>query len=150
MITPEMLLKLFTEIDLNTINELLADDIIKAKRVMAYEITKLVHGKEEADKVVETVLSLFENAQSGENAPSFEISMDLLKNGISVVDLFVISGMIESKSMCRSVLKQGGLKINNEKVVDENLIVTDKFLENGKIILKKGKKNFLQLIPTEK
>lgn len=146
----EMLLKLFTEIDLNTINELLAKDIVKAKRVMAYEITKLVHGKEEADKVVETVLSLFEKSQSAEHAPSFEISIDLLKKGIPVVDLFVVSGMIESKSMCRSVLKQGGLRINNEKVLNENLIITDKFLKDRKIILKKGKKNFLQLIPIKK
>jgi len=145
----EMLLKLFTEIDLKTINKLLSEDIVKAKRVMAYEITKLVHGKEEADKVVETVLSLFENSQSSENAPTFDISVDLLKKGISVIDLFVHCKMVDSKSACRSLLKQGGLKINNEKIDNENLIVTDKFLNEGKIILKKGKKNFLQLIPIE-
>lgn len=143
----EMLLKLFTDIDLITIEKLLSEDIIKAKRVMAYEITKLVHGKEEADKVVQTVLSLFEKSQSSENAPTYNISLDLLKKGISVIDLFVQCELAESKSACRSLLKQGGLKINNEKIENENLVITDKFLIDGKMILKKGKKNFLQVIP---
>lgn len=143
----EMLLKLFTDIDLITIEKLLSEDIIKAKRVMAYEITKLVHGKEEADKVVQTVLSLFEKSQSSENAPTYNISLDLLKKGISVIDLFVQCELAESKSACRSLLKQGGLKINNEKIENENLVITDKFLIAGKMILKKGKKNFLQVIP---
>jgi tyrosyl-tRNA synthetase len=138
----EMLLKLFTHISLDEIKTICGSDIIQAKRVMAYEITKLVHGNEEAEKVLAVVESLFAGEASGENAPESEYTVK--EHCINVVDLFLNAGFVESKSEIRRLIQQNGAMVDGEKCVSPDDIIKK---PDGKsyVLLKKGKKNFLKV-----
>lgn len=135
----QTLLKLFTRIPIKEINELLKD-IIAAKRKMAYEITKLVHGEAEADAAVNTAKSLFSGGPT-ENAPSFKTNA----TNIALIDLLVESGMLASKSEARRMINQGGISVNGEKITDimTTLNIPD---YSGELILKAGKKKFMKII----
>lgn len=144
----ETLLKLFTDLDLKTIDNLLKDDIIKAKRVMAYEITKLVHGKEETDKVLETLKSLFSDGELNlEKMPTFTLKKSYLDSSKNIIDFVYEVKFLPSKSEVRRLITQNGLMINDKKVEDITYLVSKKDLvDNEYIILKKGKKNFLRVL----
>jgi tyrosyl-tRNA synthetase len=141
----EMLLRLFTRVSLDKIVSLCRDDIIAAKRLMAYEITKLVHGKEEADKVNESVQSLFGSSSASDNMPKAVLSKKIINEGINIVELLTSSGFVSSKSESKRLIDQGGIYLNNAKIESVQLIVTPDDLEGGCIILKRGKKNFLKV-----
>lgn len=139
----EMLLKLFTRVELDVINRLCSTDIISAKRLMAYEITKLVHGKEEADNVMEIVKSLFGKAKdNGQNAP--ESDYEIVGDEISVLDLFVNAGLVNTKSEIRRLILQNGASIDGVKCSSIDDVVTR---TEGKdfVLLQKGKKIFLKV-----
>jgi len=141
----EMLLRLFTRVELGEIEDMVKRDIIKAKRVMAYEITALVHGRDEADKVLDAVSSLFGGGASLENVPSVKADKKALKAGISVIDLFVASGLAPTKSEARRLIQQGGAFVGDKKVesVDEKVSQAD---ADGTVMLRKGKKNFVRIV----
>jgi tyrosyl-tRNA synthetase len=111
---------------------------------MAYEVTKLVHGKEEADKVIEATNALFNGNLNLDNVPTFNLSISDL--GINIMDLCVKTNFLTSKSDARRLITQGGLTLNDEKVNDINLLVDHKYLKDNYLLLKKGKKNFLKVI----
>ena len=138
----EMLLKLFTRVPLDEISVLCSSDILSAKRKMAYEITKLVHGEEEANDVLAKVDSLFKNGNSGENAPESDFIVS--EGSINVCDLFVKSGLVSSKSEVRRLIQQGGASVDGVRCasVDE---VYSKPAEKDYVLLKKGKKAFLKV-----
>lgn len=143
----EMLLKLFTRIELSEINNLCNTDVVKAKKVMAYEITKLVHGEEEADRVLMAVESLFGTGNNMDNVPSVEYPKANLHNeGILLVDLLVGIGFLSSKGEARRMIQQSAISIAGEKIADVNhkLFVED-FSDNN-LIIRKGKKNFIKVI----
>ena len=119
-------------------------ELNKAKEILAYELTSLVHGKEEADKVVEAVKALFNGNVNLDNAPTCTLEKSDL--GINVMDLCVKTGFVPSKSEARRLIMQGGLTINEEKVNDISLSVDAKYLTGNYLLLKKGKKNFLKVI----
>ena len=116
----------------------------KAKEILAYELTSLVHGKEEADKVVEGIKALFSGGLNLDNAPT----VNLLKSdlGINVMDLCVKTNFMPSKSEARRLIQQGGLTINDNKVNDIGLVINESHLKDNYLLLKKGKKNFLKVI----
>lgn len=139
----EMLFKLFTRVELDEINRLCSTDIIAAKRLMAYEITKLVHGEEEADNVMEIVKSLFGKAKdNGQNAP--ESDYEIVEDEISVLDLFVNAGLVNTKSEIRRLILQNGASIDGVKCSSIDDVVTR---TEGKdyVLLQKGKKIFLKV-----
>ena len=138
----EMLLRLFTRVPLDEIPELCKADIIKAKRTMAYEITKLVHGEEEADKVLVTVQSLFNEDASGENAP--ESAFVVEGQEINVVDLFFNAGFVESKSEMRRLIQQNGAAVDGNRCESPDGMIA-KPADKDYVLLKKGKKNFLKV-----
>lgn len=142
----EVLLRLFTRVPLDKIITLCKEDIVSAKRLMAYEITKLVHGKEEADKVVNTVEALFSKNSTSEHMPKVKVDKNLLDNGINIVDLLSITNFINSKSEARRLILQGGICLNNKKVEGIKMLVTGDNLEDDYVILKRGKKNYLKVI----
>lgn len=137
-----MLLRLFTRVSLDEIEKLCSTNIIEAKRVMAYEITKLVHGEEEANKVLEMVKSLFKNKDSDENAP--ESDFVVTTYSINVVDLFVNAGLGTSKGEVRRLIQQNGLSVDGEKCKNPDDIVK-KPCDKDYVLLKKGKKNFVKV-----
>ena len=119
-------------------------ELNKAKEILAYELTSLVHGKTEADKVVEGIKALFGDGANLDNAPTFNLTKDSL--GINIMDLCVNTNFIASKSEVRRLIQQGGLSINDEKVNDISLVIEEKHLKDNYLLLKKGKKNFLKVI----
>lgn len=137
----ERLLRFFTKIDVSEIKSMCETDIVKAKKLMAYEVTKLVHGEEEADKALETARNLFESGNIyTENMPTETIEN---VGEISILDLLSKLSIIKSKSEARRLIEQGGIMIDNEKKTDFNEIIN----LNGKteMIVKKGKKTFVKV-----
>lgn len=140
----EGLLKRLTDIDLDEIAQIMAGDIIDAKKRMAYEVTSLIHGKDEADKVIEATKALFSGSSNLDNVPTFEL--DKNEFGINIMDLCVKTNFIPSKSEARRLILQGGLTLNDNKVSDFNYVVNSTDLVDNYILLKKGKKNFLKVL----
>ena len=141
----DMLLRFFTRIPLEEIDSMIKTDILTAKRTMAYEITKLVHGAEEADKVIEAVNSLFGNSANSDNAPKASLPKEKLDSGILLIDVLTETGFIPTKSEARRMITQGGISLNGEKVSDLSATVSENDLKDGFALLKKGKKNFLKV-----
>lgn len=141
----ETLLRLFTRVPIDQILELCRDNIIEAKRLMAYEITKLVHGKEEADKIAEAVKAVFSNASNTDNMPKTLIDKEIIEAGINIVDLLAVTNFIASKSEARRLIEQGGICINNVKIESNQYIVRNEDFKDGNLILKRGKKNYLKV-----
>lgn len=142
----EMLLRLFTRIPVYEIVTLCREDIVKAKRLMAYEITKLVHGKEEADKVINTLDALFGTSMDLNNMPSFKLDNSLIRDGINIVELLTLTDFILSKSEAKRMIQQGGISVNNNRIESTEYIITSKDMKEDFIVLKKGKKNFLKVV----
>ena len=137
-------LSLLTFLPMEKVEELssLKDEKInEAKKVAAFEITKLIHGEEEAKKAEEASNALFEGQGSIENMPSAEID-----NNISILDAIITVGFAPSKGQARQLINQGGITLNNEKVSDTNYILSDSDFTEGYAILKKGKKSYYKLI----
>ncbi len=142
----EMLLKLFTSIPSEQIEEDCKNNIVKAKRLMAYEITRLVHGAEEADKVLDAVDTLFGSNINFDNVPSCKIDQSLVEKGINIVDLLTITNFLPSKSEARRMIQQGGIAVNGKKIEDVDTVIGLDSCDNGYVLLKKGKKAFLKVI----
>ena len=140
----EMLLKLFTDIPTEEIVALCKSDIIQAKKRMAYEITKLVHGEEEAQKAIDAAAALFKGGDNLEDVPSIKFDKQLLEQGINVVDLLVQTGFFASKGEAKRMIAQGGVSIDGNKI--NNIEEKIKVLDKDYTMLKKGKKNFLKVI----
>lgn len=141
----EMLMKLFTHVSLEDIDNLCKNDIIGAKKVMAYEITKLVHGQEEADNVLSAIASLYGGETNLDNVPAFEISKSEF-DGMGLLDLLVASEFIKNKSESRRMVEQGGISINGDKVTDVKHTMSDADIKDEVVLIKKGKKNFIKIV----
>ncbi len=117
----------------------------KAKEILAFELTKLVHNEEEAKKAEESSKALFTGGETA-NAPTVEISKsDLTDGGIDILSALVKAEMVSSRSEARRTVEQGGTTIDGRKVDDINYIITEANLIEG-ILLKKGKKSFKKLV----
>lgn len=139
-------LKLLTFLPIEKINELASlkdEKINEAKKVAAYEITKLVHGEEEAKKAEEASNALFSGSGSIDNMPTVEIGEN--KN-ISIVDAIILTGIAPSKGQARTLINQGGISLNDIKISDVNYVLSDTDFKDGYAILKKGKKVFYKLV----
>ena len=116
------------------------EEINKAKEIAAFEITKLVHGEENAKKAEEAAKALFSGKGSLDNIPNVEV-----ENNISILDALIKAEFAPSKGQGRILVSQGGITLNDEKVEDQNLVISKENF-SGDIILKKGKKNYCKLI----
>ena len=118
----------------------------KAKEILAFELTKLVHGEEEANKAQNAAKALFGAGSDDSNMPTTEISADLLSDGqINIMDLMVACKLAASKSEARRLIQQGGVSVNDEKVAGiEAMITADQLKEGAKI--RKGKKVYHKAI----
>ncbi|GAA0062227.1 tyrosine--tRNA ligase [Clostridium sp. CTA-1] len=120
-------------------------EINEAKKVLAFEVTKLIHGEEEAEKAKVAAEALFGgNAKDLGNMPTAYIGKDDLNNPL--VDLLVKCEIFPSKSEARRLIKQGGLYVNDEKVTDINLVVTEEHVTEDGIMIRRGKKNFNRIV----
>lgn len=134
---------MLTFLPMDKVNELTKEEgeaLNEAKKVAAYEITKLVHGEEEAKKAEEAANSLFGGKGSSENMPEA-----VLEEGDSIIDAIVKAGFATSKGQAKTLISQGGVSLNDEKVTDMSYKLSIEELKNG-AILKKGKKSFCKLV----
>ena len=141
--------KLLTFIPIEQIEEMEkwdASRINEKKEILAYHLTELVHGKEEADKVVEACKALFSGGVNLDNVPEAKLEASELDNGINIMDLVVKTNFIQSKSEARRLIQQGGLCVNDQKITDINYSVSRETLTENYILVKKGKKNFLKVL----
>ena len=139
----ERSLSFFTRMEISDIKELCKKDIREAKKLLAFEVTKLVHGEEDAMKARETAEELFGNKKFSDNMPSVSVSKKLLD--IRVVDLLVEVNLVSSKSEAKRLIEQNGVSINQEKVKSAEQFVTDNDLKDNSLVLQKGKKVFLKV-----
>jgi tyrosyl-tRNA synthetase len=118
----------------------------EAKDILAYELTALVHGKEEAEKARTASKALFGGGNDDSNMPTVKLSADALTDGsIAIMDLLVAAEVTPSKSEARRLITQGGLVIDDEKITDLGYIVTLEALKAG-IKVRKGKKSFYKIL----
>ena len=143
------LLKLVTFIPLDEIAEyekLEGQELNKAKCRLAYEVTRMVHGEDEAKKANDAAMAIFSNGNDTTNMPSETISSSVIDNGINVLDLLVNVNLVPSKSEARRLVQQNGLAINGEKVTAVDTVIDNNYFNDGEMVIKKGKKVFLKLI----
>ena len=141
----ENVLKMLTFLPIDKINELTSlkdEHINEAKKIAAYEITKLIHGEDEAKKAEEASNALFNGTGSLENMPTVKIE----STNISILEAIITTGIAPSKGQARTLVNQGGISLNDNKITDVNYCLSDNDFKDGYAILKKGKKVFYKLV----
>ena len=117
-----------------------------AKEILAFELTKLVHGEEEATKAQAAAKALFMGGGDDANMPTTKISVDQLQDGkIGILNLMVACGLAPSNKQARQLVQQGGILVNDEKMDDPTFAVTEDMLKTG-VKIRKGKKVFHKAI----
>ena len=130
---------MLTFLPIDKINELTSlkdEHINEAKKIAAYEITKLIHGEDEAKKAEEASNALFNGTGSLENMPTVKIE----STNISILEAII------TKGQARTLVNQGGISLNDNKITDVNYCLSDNDFKDGYAILKKGKKVFYKLV----
>lgn len=121
-----------------------AKDLNHAKEVLAFEVTKLIHGEEKALQALDAAKALFSGKGDESAMPTTEIEENKLPMGL--LALLTEIGLTKSNGEARRTIQQGGLTINDEKITDPSLEISSENFEDGKMIIKKGKKNFHKLV----
>jgi len=130
------------------LGELKDQEINKAKEILAYEQTKIIHGIEEADKALAAAHAAFTagGADDKSGMPSKEMSLSDFESGVNILDIFADTALCASKSEARRLVKQNGASVNGEKITDPDAVVNADFVKENEIILKAGKKRFFRII----
>ena len=142
-------LRMLTFLPLEQIDEMdkwEGSQLNKAKEILAYELTALVHGEEEAKKADTAAKSLFAGGAKGGSVPTTEITKDELGEGLQIIEVLEKCKLIPSRGEGRRLVQQGGVRVNEEKVTDIGTVITaEMWDEDGIIMIQKGKKTFHQL-----
>lgn len=142
-------LRMLTFLPLEQIDEMdkwEGSQLNKAKEILAYELTALVHGEEEAKKADTAAKSLFACGAKGGSVPTTEITKEELGEGLQIIEVLEKCKLIPSRGEGRRLVQQGGVKVNEEKVTDIGTVITAEMCdEDGIIMIQKGKKTFHQL-----
>ncbi len=144
----EKFLALLTFLPLDEVRQLGALEgagINKAKEVLAHEVTKMIHGQDEADNALKAAKALFANGMDESSIPSTTMDKSIFDEGIGILDLMRELGLIKSNSEGRRLVQQGGVSIDDEKVEAVDKLVTLYDFKDGKILIKKGKKTYHQV-----
>ena len=119
----------------------------KAKEILAYELTKMVHGEEEAVKAQESAKALFAGGGNLENMPTTTLAKEDFTDGsIDIITILVKAGLVPTRSEGRRAVEQGGVCVNDEKVTDFKAVFSEEMIGNSEFIIRKGKKNFRKII----
>ncbi|MBD5488832.1 MAG: tyrosine--tRNA ligase [Lachnospiraceae bacterium] len=143
-------LRMLTFLPLEQIDEMdqwEGSQLNKAKEILAYELTNLVHGEEEAKKAEEAAKALFAGGGSSENMPTVALTDDKFIDGnIDILGILVAAGMAASRSEARRAVEQGGVSVKGEKVGDIKISYTKEMIAAEEFIVKKGKKSFKKIV----
>ncbi|MBS4536358.1 tyrosine--tRNA ligase [Clostridium sp. D2Q-14] len=120
-------------------------EINKAKEILAFEFTKIVHGEEEAIKAQKAAKALFSDGADMSNIPSTDMDKSIFEKGIGLLDLMTDLGLTSSNGEARRLVKQGGVSVNDEKITDFKKEITSDDFEDGKLMIRKGKKKYHQV-----
>ncbi len=144
-------LKLYSTLPISEINRLIAlggSEINEAKKILATEVTALLHGRIAADQALETARKLFEEGALSENLPTINLASSELEAGIGILALFVQAGLAASNGEARRHVQGGAVRINDKPVADERHLITDADVTaNGVIKLSLGKKKHILVRP---
>lgn len=142
----EKCLRLLTFIPMDEVRRLAAlegSQINDAKKILAFEVTKLIHGEEEAQKAAEASQALFGSGSDMANVPTVAITKDMVNT--SLLDILLKTEIIPSKKEGRRLIEQGGLYVNDEKITDPNALLAEDQVVDGALV-KKGKKKFYRVV----
>jgi tyrosyl-tRNA synthetase len=143
-------IRMLTFLPLDQINEMDSwkdQKLNQAKEILAYELTKMVHGQEEADKALETAKQVFSAGGVSQDMPTTTLSDTNFNEGtIGILDMLVLSGLASSRAEGRRLVVQGGVTVCDEKVTDPNTIYEKEYFCKKDVILKKGKKVYHRFI----
>jgi tyrosyl-tRNA synthetase len=138
-------IKIFTDINVDEIEKIKNNNINELKILLANRATTMLHGELEAKKSEETAKQTFTDNSLGDNLPSISIDKKHLKNKMTLIELIFFSKLENSKSEIRRLIKGNGIKINNQVIIDEKLIITKDLFKDGLIKLSLGKKRHLKV-----
>ena len=138
-------LKIFTDITLEEIETVKDKNINELKILLANKTTAMLHGDEEAKKSEETAKQTFEGRVLGDNLPTIQIMKKKLDNQLNIIDLIVMSKLENSKSEIRRLIKGNGVKINNQTISDEKMLITKTLFKDNLIKLSLGKKKHIKV-----
>ena len=138
---------LFTFLPVAEIDSICNGNINEAKERLAYEVTMLIHGKDEADKALAGAKAAFSGQGDKSQMPSAEVDKSLVENGVGVIDFFAAANIGGSKSEIRRLIQQGGAAVNGNVVADMKQVITlNDADEAGEFILRAGKKKFVRVV----
>ncbi len=132
--------------EVRRLGSLQGSDINEAKKILAYEVTKLVHGKEEAEKAADAAAALFAGGASAENIPTVLVTVAELKTDSRISTFLVKSGLCKSQSDARKQIEQNAVSLGDQKVTDTQAKISENDIGKDGILLKKGKKGFCRIM----
>ncbi|MDA8804404.1 tyrosine--tRNA ligase [Candidatus Pelagibacter bacterium] len=138
-------LKIFTDINVDEIENIKDDNINELKILLANKATSMLHGEDEARKCQETAKQTFSENSLGDNLPTTQINKKMLDDNISILDLVILSKLESSKSEIRRLIKGNGIKINGQAVSDEKFLITEDLFKSSLIKLSLGKKKHIKV-----
>lgn len=141
-------LKLLTFLPMEQINDMATwkdADINRAKEILAFEVTKIIHGQEAADKAIGAAKALFAGAGDLDNVPTTEVGKDLFAEAMNILDLLTLAGLIASKGEGRRLIQQKGFSINGVVVESHEQSVSLNDFESDELMIKKGKKVYQKI-----
>lgn len=121
-------------------------EINEAKKVLAFEVTKLVHGEKEAKKAQNAAEALFGGGGNMDLVPSTKVDKKQIEEGMNIIDLLVLTELVPSRGEGRRLINQGGLLLNDEKIESIEHVVSMNDIKDGELMLKKGKKTYHRVI----
>ena len=138
-------IKIFTDISIDDVEKIKNNNINELKVLLANKATTMLHGEQEARKSEETAKQTFAGNFLGNNLPSVSINKKQLEDKITLVDLIILSKLESSKSEIRRLIKGNGIKINNQIITDEKLIITEDIFKDKLVKLSLGKKKHIRV-----
>ena len=138
-------LKIFTDLSIDEIEVIKSQNINQQKIILANEATSMLHGEKEAKASEETAKKTFSENSLGSELPTVSINSDKLDNGLNIVDLIILSKLENSKSEIKRLIKGNGVKINNEVISNEKLLIMKKLFINKFLKLSLGKKRHIKV-----
>ncbi|MBP3608278.1 MAG: tyrosine--tRNA ligase [Treponema sp.] len=143
----EKFFKLFTFLPLEEIAQICSGNINEAKERLAYEVTSIIHGKEEADNALAGARAAFSGTGDKTQMPTVDIAKSEFENGMGIINLFAMAKLGGSNSEIRRLVQQGGASVNGNNISDVKAIVTlNDVDEDGEFVLRAGKKKFCRVV----
>ena len=138
-------LKIFTDINIDEIENIKNDNINELKILLANKATSMLHGEGEARKCEETAKQTFSENSLGDNLPTIQVNKKMLDDNIDILDLVILSKLESSKSEIRRLIKGNGIKINGQTISDEKFLITESLFKDSLIKLSLGKKKHIKV-----